>query len=48
MRTCLDCNQTKRLAEFDVRDGLPYAHERCQSCRGSSPGRTAGIGLALA
>jgi hypothetical protein len=33
MRTCLDCNQTKPLAEFDARDGLPYAHERCQSCR---------------
>jgi hypothetical protein len=33
VRTCVDCNQAKPLAEFDARDGLPYAHERCQSCR---------------
>jgi hypothetical protein len=33
VRTCRDCNQTKPLAEFDAPNGLPYAHERCQSCR---------------
>jgi len=28
VRPCLDCKQTKPLAQFNARDGLPFAHER--------------------